>query len=431
MTTSPRLVRGIERWALVGLGINFTIGAGIFGLPSRIFDLSGPWSLVAFAVCAAAVFAIALSVAEVGSRFADTGGPYLYALTAFGGVVGFEVGWLRWLSGIASFAANSNLLVDYLGYLWPSTGHTPMRGVLLGVMTAALAVVNVVGVRTTTFASNVLTAAKLLPLLTFVAVGAWMLDPGRLELGPPPAARDFSMTVLLLVHAFTGFESVGIPAGEVGNPRRDVPFALLATVTIVAILYMAIQAVCIGTLPELAGSVRPLADAGARMLGTAGGLMMLFAATASIAGNLNGQVLVTARTLFAMAERGQLFSAVSRIHERFHTPHLAILITAGVMLTFAVSGTFVQLATISVGSRLVVYGATCAALPVLRRRDDLEAGEFRAPAGPALAMVSLAICVWLLSNSTPRELSAFTTLAIVGVVVYAGCRLAASARRSR
>jgi hypothetical protein len=156
------------------------------------------------------------------------------------------------------------------------------------------------------------------------------------------------------------------------------------------------------------------------MLGTAGGLMMLFAATASIAGNLNGQVLVTARTLFAMAERGQLFSAVSRIHERFHTPHLAILITAGVMLAFAVSGTFVQLATISVGSRLVVYGATCAALPVLRRRDDLEAGEFRAPAGPALAMVSLAICVWLLSNSTPRELSAFTTLAIVGVVVYAG-----------
>jgi hypothetical protein len=87
------------------------------------------------------------------------------------------------------------------------------------------------------------------------------------------------------------------------------------------------------------------------MMGTAGGLMMLFAATASIAGNLNGQVLVTARTLFAMAERGQLFSAVSKIHERFHTPHLAILITAGVMLAFAVSGTFVQLATISVGSR--------------------------------------------------------------------------------
>jgi amino acid transporter len=114
VTTSPRLVRGIKRWALVGLGINFTIGAGIFGLPSRIYDLSGPWSLVAFAVCAAAVLVIALCVAEGGRRFADTGGPYLYALTAFGGLVGFEVGWLRWLSGIASFAANSNLFVDYL-----------------------------------------------------------------------------------------------------------------------------------------------------------------------------------------------------------------------------------------------------------------------------------------------------------------------------
>jgi APA family basic amino acid/polyamine antiporter len=431
VTTSPRLVRGIERWALVALGVNFTIGAGIFGLPSRIYDLSGPWSLVAFVVCAAAVLAIALSMAEVGSRFADTGGPYLYALTAFGGVVGFEVGWLRWLSGIASFAANANLFVDYLGYLWPSTGDTPTRGLLLGGMTAALAVVNVVGIRTTTFASNVLTVAKLLPLLTFVAVGAWMLDPGRLALGPPPTARDFSLTVLLLVQAFAGFESVGIPAGEVGNPRRDVPFALLATVMVVATLYIAIQAVCIGTLPDLAGSARPLADAGARMLGTAGGMIMLFAATASIAGNITGQVLVTARTLFAMAERGQLFSAVSRIHDRFRTPHRAILITAGVMLAFAVSGTFVQLATISVGSRLVVYGATCAALPVLRRRDDLETGGFRAPAGPALAMVSLAICAWLLSNSTPRELSTFTTLAIAGVLVYAACRLGRSVGHSR
>ena len=101
------------------------------------------------------------------------------------------------------------------------------------------------------------------------------------------------------------------------------------------------------------------------------------------------------------------------------------------MLAFAVSGTFVQLATISVGSRLVVYGATCAALPTLRRRDDLETGGFRAPAGPALAMVSLAICVWLLSNSTPRELSAFAALAVVGVAVYAACRLAVSAGHSR
>ena len=167
------------------------------------------------------------------------------------------------------------------------------------------------------------------------------------------------------------------------------------------------------------------------MLGTAGGLMMLFAATASIAGNINGQVLVTARTLFAMAERGQLFSAVSRIHDQFHTPDRAILITAGVMLAFAVSGSYLQLVTISVGSRLVVYGATCAALPVLRKRDGLETGGFTAPAGPALAIVSLTICVWLLSNSTLRELSAFTTLAIVGVVVYAACRRAASAGQSR
>ena len=429
LMTPPRLVRGIQRWDLVALGINFTVGAGIFGLPSRIYHLSGPWSMVAYGVCAAAILLIALCIAEVGSRFSDTGGPYLYALSAFGGVVGFEVGWFRWLSGTASFAANSNLLVDYLGFVWPSAADSVLRILVIGVVTAALAVINIIGVRTTTLASNVLTIAKLLPLAAFVGVGALMLDPRRLALGPPPGAREFSTSVLLLVHAFTGFESVGIPAGEVRDPQRNTPFALLATVGIVAVLYTAIQAVCIGLLPELAGSIRPLADAGARMLGTAGAMVMVLAAVASIAGNLNGQLLVTPRTLFAMAERGQLFPAVSAIHDRFHTPYRAILLSAGVMLAFAVSGTFVQLATISVGARLVVYAATCASLPVLRRRPDLNPCGFTAPAGVVLAVASLGICAWLLSNSTPREAAGALAMAIVGLVVYAMRHVATSARR--
>ena len=257
-----------------------------------------------------------------------------------------------------------------------------MRAALLGVMTAALAVVNVVGVRTTTFASNVLTVAKLLPLLTFVAVGAWMLNPGRLELGPPPPARDFSMTVLLLVHAFAGFESVGIPAGEVGNPRRDVPFALLATVTIVAILYIAIQAVCIGTLPELAavsastGGCRRPHDGHCGRTDDALRGHRLHRRQSQRAGARHGPDAVCHG-----GARPALLRGVEDPRTVLTHRHRAILITAGVMLAFAVSGTFVQLATISVGSRLVVYGATCAALPVLRRRDDLETGGFTGTCG--------------------------------------------------
>src|SRR5205809_3223237 len=118
-SSSPEgLVRGIRRWDLVAVTINGIIGAGIFGLPSKVYGLIGSYSLIAFVVCALVVMLIILCFAEVGSRFEETGGPYLYAREAFGGTVGFEVGWLIWLARLTAFAANCNLLVSYLGYFW-------------------------------------------------------------------------------------------------------------------------------------------------------------------------------------------------------------------------------------------------------------------------------------------------------------------------
>jgi basic amino acid/polyamine antiporter, APA family len=112
-----RLVRGIRRWDLVALTVNIIVGAGIFGLPSKIYGLTGAWSVLAYLVCAVLSTLIILCFAEVGSRFAGTGGPYLYARVAFGPVIGFEVGWLLWLARVTGFAALCNLL---LRALWPS-----------------------------------------------------------------------------------------------------------------------------------------------------------------------------------------------------------------------------------------------------------------------------------------------------------------------
>jgi len=113
------LVRGIHRWDLVAITINGIIGAGIFGLPAKVFALIGSYSLFAFVACALVVTLIILCFAEVSSRFDQTGGPYLYAREAFGPTVAFEVGWLIWLARLTAFAANCNLLVSYLGYFWP------------------------------------------------------------------------------------------------------------------------------------------------------------------------------------------------------------------------------------------------------------------------------------------------------------------------
>src|SRR5881398_2389486 len=165
-SVSPEgLVRGIRRWDLVAVTINGIIGAGIFGLPSKVYGLIGGYSLIAFVVCALVVMLIILCFAEVGSRFNETGGPYLYAREAFGATVAFEIGWLIWLARLTAFAANCNLLVAYIGYFLPAAANPFWRASIIIVVVAILAAINLLGVRQAAIVSNVFTIGKLVPLI--------------------------------------------------------------------------------------------------------------------------------------------------------------------------------------------------------------------------------------------------------------------------
>src|SRR5437773_9941341 len=170
-TSEAGLIRGIRRWDLVAIAINGIIGAGIFGLPSKVFALIGSYSLIAFAVCAAVVTLFILCFAEVGSRFDETGGPYLYAREAFGPTIAFEVGWLSWLARLTAFAANCNLMVSYLGFFWPGATAPIQRATIITVVVIALAAINFIGVRQAAIASDFFTIGKLIPLLIFIAAG--------------------------------------------------------------------------------------------------------------------------------------------------------------------------------------------------------------------------------------------------------------------
>jgi amino acid transporter len=417
------LIRGIRRWDLVAIAINGIIGAGIFGLPSKVYSLIGSYSLFAFVACAIIVTLIILCFAEVGSRFNETGGPYLYAREAFGPTVAFEIGWLIWLARLTAFAANCNLLVNYLGYFSPSAGSSSGRALIIFIVTGVLTTVNVIGVRQAAIVSNFFTIGKLIPILIFIGAGLFFINPHAYALGPRPATGAFSQSVLLLIYAFTGFEMAAIPAGEVRNPQKHLPPALLIAIGVVAILYILIQIVCVGTLPELAQSQKPLADAGVRFMGTAGGAIISAGAIISITGNLNVLVLSGSRIPFAIAEQRQLPSFLAKVHPRFFTPYVAILITAAVMLLLTLKSSFVAALTISAIARLVTYGATCISLPVLRRRDDVPAAAFRLPGGTVIAILSLMLAAWLLANSTWQEARAAAIAAAIGLLIYLSYRL--------
>src|SRR5207249_3418302 len=175
----------------------------------------------------------------------------------------------------------------------------------------------------------------------FIGAGLFFLNPHAFALGARPSTGAFSQSVLLLLYAFTGFEMAAIPAGEIRDPQKHLPRALLIATAVVAFTYILIQIVCIGTLPELAHSSKPLADAGQRFMGTAGGAVISIGAIISIAGNLNIVLLSGSRVPFAIAEQKQLPSILGAIHPRFFTPHIAIVVTAGVMLVLTLRSSFV------------------------------------------------------------------------------------------
>jgi amino acid transporter len=208
-----------------------------------------------------------------------------------------------------------------------------------------------------------------------------------------------------------------VPAGEVREPRRTLPFAILAAMAVIVPLYLLVQAVCIGTLPELASSTRPLADAAERFAGRIGAAVIVAGALVSIAGTLNGLVLAAPRLLFAMAEQGQLPRAFAAVHPRWRTPQFAIVATAVCMLALTLSGTFLSAVAISTLTRLLAYAATCAALPVLRRSAGATPALFRVPGGTAIVVVALLVIAWLFANASARELRDVAIAMVLGFLL--------------
>lgn len=417
--TESKLVRGINRWDLAAIAVNTIIGTGIFILPARITGLIGSYSLLAFVVCAVITAFIVLCFAEVASRFDATGGMYLYAREAFGSAVGFEVGWLYWIVRVTTFATNCNALLIYLGFFFPNVTEGFWRILIVTLIVTLMTTVNFIGVRESTVMTNVFTVGKIVPLLLFAAVGVFFIEPGNFDFNAAPAYGRFSEAILVLIYAFVGFEAAVIPAGETKDPQKNVPFALLVALVFCAALFIIIQFVAIGTLPNLADSKTPLADAAGNFIGSFGASLIAVGALVSVLGNLNGGFLAASRIPFAMAKQKELPAVLAKTHEKFKTPYVSLLLTAVVIYVFTLQTSFYAALTIATITRLLVYAATCASLPVFRRKSGAPAAKFIAPFGIAATVLSLLLIVWLLTNVDFRkEGSAILMAAAVGLIVY-------------
>lgn len=399
-TSSEGLVRAIGRWSLAALTVNCIIGSGVFGLPSVLASLLGRASVVAVVLAAVAMAVIMGCFAEVASRFANTGGPYLYAQAAFGRFMGIQVAWLVWFVRLTSCAANANLFVTYLGEFWPQSTRPAMKLAILTVLIGILAAINFRGVKAGTHLSTSFTVAKLSSLLFVTVAGGFYLlthSPEPVNAAFSPGATQWARAIVLLIFAYGGFEAALIAAGEAKNPRRDLPFGLFAALITCAIIYGLIQWVVVGALPDPAHSERPLADVARIVMGSGGAALTAAGALFSIYGYLSGNMLATPRITFALGERGDFPSVFALVHPRFRTPYFSILVFALLVWLLALFGSFAGNATLSAGSRLFYYGTVCASVHVLRKKSP-ERPLFQLRGGTLISIIGVLICVGLLTQ---------------------------------
>jgi amino acid transporter len=419
----PQLLRALGRWDLTAIGVNQVIGGGVFLLPAAIALNLGSWSWVGVAATGVLAMMIALNFAEAGSRFESTGGAYLYTRQAFGRFAGFEVGWMMWATRAASWASVVNGLADALGFYFPSARAGAGRSALIAAVILTIMAVNIRGIRQSSMVVNVLTIGKLTPLVLFILLGLPHVAPATLVPASPVTWNQLTTAALALIFAFGGYEVITVPAGESRDPRRIMPFAMVATILIVTVVMTLAQVVAVGTLPGLAASRTPLADAALVFLGGWGAFLMTTGAAVSMSGNNMGQALSGSRNLFALAEQGDLPAVFGHVHPRFRTPDFAIVFTSLVALVLALSGSFITLAAASAVARLMVYAGTCASVLALRREGP---APFTIPFGPLVPVAALAISVAILYGATAAQLRIGGAFLVAGALLFA-----VAARRGR
>lgn len=417
----PTLVRALGVRALAANIVNTIVGSGIFVLPAAVAAILGPAAIVAYLICAALVALFGLCFAEIGSRVHVSGGAYAYVEAAFGPYVGFSAGLLLGCAEMVASAAVATIFVGSLVALLPGGGGAELRATLLIVLYAAIATVNVRGVRAGARLMELITAAKLIPLAALVLAGLFVLHPAYLKWSTLPPLADIGRAALVLMFAFTGVEGPLTSSGEVKDPARTVPRALLLGLSAVALLYAGLQVVSQGVLgPGLATATdAPLGAVAEHALGGPGRAMILLAAIVSTLGYVSGDMLASPRLLFAFARDGLLPARLRAVHPRFRTPHIAIMVYAALSCAVALTGSFRALAVLSAVGILLVDLACCVSVLELRRRDVCAEGTpFRVAGGPIVPILAIAVVVWLLASARVVEYLAVAAVMVVATILY-------------
>lgn len=416
-----RLKRVIGPWGLGASAVNIAVGAGIFVVPAFVAAILGRAAILAYFVCGIAVALVITCYIEIGSFVTRSGGGVAYVEEAFGPLMGF-LAWVMYSVGyeVIANAALATALVSSLALWMPGLDHGVARVSVMFLLFGGLAAVNIVGARQGLHVAVAGTFAKMVPLLLAVVAGVFFIHWHQLRWSGWPPTTKLGEASLILFFAFQGSEEALAPSAEIRDPARTVPRAMFGATGTVIVLYIALQLVSQGVLgSELADqTTAPLAAVAGKIVGVAGRTLVLIGVAVSIFGTLAGGMLSTPRAFFLAAEDRMLPRALAKVHPRFRTPYVAIIVVAALMFLLAATGGFKRLAILSSASTLCVYLAVCLGALKLRYTRQRVPGAFRAPGGPLVGILGSIIVIWLLAHSSKMEVKALLGALIVSIAYF-------------
>ncbi|MFT3910266.1 MAG: amino acid permease [Ferruginibacter sp.] len=416
------LKREIGTFGLAAAVINIMVGSGIFVLPALAAEKMGAAAIISFLICGALIFLIALCFAEVGSRVAVSGGTYAYIEKAFGPFAGFLANNVFWFgSCVLSDAAAANALIKTLAFFLPAIDSPLYRPLFFLLLFGGLAWINIRGAKQGVRFIVFMTIAKLLPLLLIVAFGTGNISMENLSWKSSFSFSDIGASCLVLFYAFLGIETAVTNGGEFKNPARTVPLGILSGISLVLLLYIALQLVCQGVMGDqlLVNKEAPIAATAGVIFKNAGIVLVVGGTAISILGSISGEIFAIPRVLYAGARDSILPKQLAKTHPKFLTPHIAIIIYSLLGFSFAVFGVLKQLLILSSAATLLIYlGVVLAAINLrLNKTGETQKG-FTIPGGITVPVIATIIMIWLLSNLSKDEIKGSCIFIVALSVIY-------------
>lgn len=413
------LVRSIGPFALFASFIGMLLGSAIFIIPATMAAAVGPWAWLAYLGCGAAVGAILICFAEASARVPTSGGVSGFADAALGPYWGFVTGAFNWASVVVAAGAIAAAAFDILGGIIPALASGPTRALGILGWFALLVSVNARGAHIGARFSATATSVKVIPVLIFVSVGVWFITPANLTLPLATGPADIGRAAILGIFLFTGAETGLSVCGEVRDPARTVPRALIGAIAVYAVVCIAVQVVAQGLLGNALGaSAAPLAD-GMRMVSPGLGGLLLAGTVISMLGWTISDALASPRMLFAMARDGFLPAPLGKLSEGSRAPVVACVTHAGIAAGLAISGSFESLVVVSTLFCIAVYFiGTVAALKLRVEGTALAGPVVRIPALPVIGVFGIGAMLWVTAQSTRNEFLACVAVIAVATLLY-------------